>query len=103
MTIGDARVAQFVEGGFLVVPGLLDADERAEILDDADRFARGEYPVVTPGGEPLAGTDAGDILAIHFPHWASDVMRKAVLHPRVTGVVRRIAGAHLAHWDGKAK
>lgn len=101
--IDDTQVRHYVDQGYLVVPDLVSQAERDEILADTARFARGEYPITTPDGQAVAGTDPDDILAIHFPHWVSDVMRNAVLHPGVTGVVRRIAGAHLPYWDGSAK
>jgi phytanoyl-CoA hydroxylase len=101
------QVKSYVDDGFLVVDDLVDAQARAAIIEDTERFARGEYPVSgpfgapTPDGQPAA--TAGDILAIHFPHWVSPVMKGAVLHPGVTGVVGQIAAAHLPHWDGAIK
>lgn len=105
MTTTDEQVRQYVDDGFLVVPNVLREPERAQILDDTAKFARGEYPF----SSSLAGTVSIDdeppeeILAIHFPHWVSPVMHAAVLHPGVTEVIQRITGAHLPHWDGSAK
>jgi phytanoyl-CoA hydroxylase len=95
--VTDEQVRSYVDDGYLVVDDLVDEAVRAEIIADTDRFARGEYPVSGSGDGPA------DILAIHFPHWVSPVMRDAVLHPGVTGVVGRIAAAHLPHWDGAIK
>jgi phytanoyl-CoA hydroxylase len=87
---------QFVRDGFVVVPGLVSASQVDEIRLDAERFARGEYPA-----DNLP--DDGQILAIHFPHWVSEVARATVVHPGMADVLSQIAGAHLAHWDGRVK
>ncbi len=98
--------AQFVEHGFLVVPDLVSADDRAAVIADTARFARGEYPVVNPPTLP-AGADDDEathhLLAVHFPHWVSPVAMEMVQHEGVTSVVSQIAGAHLPHWDGSIK
>lgn len=98
--------AQFVEHGFLVVPDLVSDDDRAAVIADTARFARGEYPVVNPPTLP-AGADDDEathhLLAVHFPHWVSPVAMEMVQHEGVTSVVSRIAGAHLPHWDGSIK
>jgi hypothetical protein len=103
--IPDAQVRSYVDDGYLVVQDLVEADVRSAILEDTDRFARGEYPITGPPGAESAPVDAkpDDILAIHFPHWVSDVMLDAVKHPGVAGVIQRITGAHLPEWDGSAK
>jgi ectoine hydroxylase-related dioxygenase (phytanoyl-CoA dioxygenase family) len=107
--VTDAQVKAFIDEGYLVVPGLVSPAELEAIKQDTMRFARGEYkssnpPDATPGLRNQDGTEAEqDILAVHFPHWVSDVMRSTITHPGVAGVVRRIAGAHLPHWDGSAK
>ena len=102
----DAAVAQFVDQGYLVVPDLVGAENRARIVADTARFARGEYPVVNPPVLPDGADDdeaTHHVLAVHFPHWVSPVAMDMVRHPGVTGVVSRIAGAHLPHWDGAIK
>lgn len=107
-TATDEQVRHFVEQGYLVVEDLVTPDERAEILEDTDKFARGEYPVSnrpsSAADEPTPHNgEQTDILAIHFPHWVSPVMHAAVQHPGVAGIVRQVAGAHLPFWDGSAK
>ncbi len=47
--------------------------------------------------------ERADILAVHFPHSVSPKMRSMIAHPGVAGVIKRIAGAHLPQWDGRAK
>ena len=87
---------QFVEDGYLVVPDLVDAAQRQAIEDDAARFIAGEYPVSNL-------PDDGDVLAVHFPHWVSDVAMDMVKHPGIVDVLSQITGAHLPAWDGATK
>jgi ectoine hydroxylase-related dioxygenase (phytanoyl-CoA dioxygenase family) len=104
--IGSDAVRFFVDNGYLVVTHLVGEDEVAELRADTARFARGDYPVINawnapePGGDDQAG---GAILAVHFPHWVSPIMRRMIAHPGVAGVVQRIAAAHLPYWDGSVK
>lgn len=97
----------YVEQGYIVVPGLLDAAECGEIIEDAARFARGEYPL--QGAPADLAADASDdealrkILAIHFPHLVSDVAMRALKHPGICDVLGEIVGAHIPHWDGSVK
>lgn len=105
---GTTLAAQYVEDGYVVVPGLLSADETAEIIEDAARFVRGDYPM--SGAPPvLADGDVSDdealrsILAIHFPHLVSDVAMRALKHPGICDVLGQVTGAHLPHWDGGVK
>lgn len=91
-----AEVQQFVDQGFLVVPGLVRPDEVEAARTEAERFAAGYYPA---DGVP----DDGQLLAVHFPHWVSDVAMSLVRHAGIVDVVSQVAGAHLAHWNGKVK
>lgn len=97
---------RFVDEGYLVAPDLVSPDERSAIIADAARFATGKYPVLNGAAVPAGATDdeaLRQVLAIHFPHWVSEVALDMVRHPGITGVVSTIAGAHLAHWDGAVK
>lgn len=97
---------QFVDDGFVVVEDLVSPAEIAAVVADAARFARGEYRVLNPPDVPAGASDdeaLQRILAIHFPHWVSDVARGMLLHPGVTDVLGQITGAHLPHWDGSVK
>ena len=91
-----ALAEDFVEQGYVVVPDLVDSAVRRAIIDDGERFRSGHYPV---SNLPASG----DILAVHFPHYVSDVAADAVRHPGVVDVVSQIAGAHLPKWDGATK
>jgi hypothetical protein len=98
--------AGYIDDGFVVVPDLLSADELDEIRADALTIARGGYP--GRGVEPVDASVPDDevmakTLAIHFPHYASPVMRRYVSHPGVVDVLTAITGAHLPHWDGRVK
>lgn len=100
------HAAQFVDDGYLVVHDLVSAGERAEIVGDVARFARGDHPVVNPPTLPEGIDDeeaTHHVLAVHFPHWVSPVARRMLSHPAVAEVLSEITGAHLPHWDGSVK
>jgi phytanoyl-CoA hydroxylase len=104
LPLTDEAVRFFVDQGYLVVPNAVGPEERRQVLADTDRFARGEYKTLgSSSSDAPAGGPARPILAVHFPHWVSEVMRRMVRHPQVAGVVQRIAAAHLPYWDGRAK
>lgn len=86
----------FVRDGYVVVPDLVSEEDRGRVVDDAERFRSGEYPVQNL-------PDNGDLLAVHFPHWVSETALAMVNHPGVVDVVSQIAGAHLPEWDGATK
>ena len=86
----------FVRDGYVVVPDLVSARDRQRVVDDAEGFRRGTYPVSNL-------PESGDILAVHFPHYVSPVAADLVVHPGIVDVVSTIAGAHLPEWDGATK
>jgi phytanoyl-CoA hydroxylase len=92
----EEQIRQFVDSGYLVMPGLVEQEAIEAIRADAVRFATGHYPVSNL-------PEDGRILAIHFPHWVSEIAMDAVKHPGICAVVSAVAGAHLAHWDGRVK
>jgi len=87
---------RFVEDGYIVVPDLVSPDDLSRIVDDAQRFIAGDYPVSNL-------PDNGDVLAVHFPHWVSPVAMDMVQHDGVIDVLSQITGAHLPQWDGATK
>lgn len=99
--------ATYVDNGYLVVPNLVSPDEVAAIVEDAARFAKGEYPLHgAPTDLPEGASDdeaLRRILAIHFPHLASSVAMDALKHPAICAVLGEIVGAHLPYWDGGVK
>ncbi len=86
----------FVREGYVVVEDLVEVEVRQRLLDDADGFLDGSYPVSNL-------PDDGEVLAVHFPHWVSPVAMDLVRHPGVVDVLSRITGAHLPEWDGAVK
>ena len=100
------RAKQFVDSGFLAVEGLVDAELREAICAEIPKFARNEYPVSNPVDVPQDATDgeaAEKILAVHFPHFVSDIMRSTIQHAGIVEILQDITAAHLAYWDGAVK
>ncbi|MDE0311024.1 MAG: hypothetical protein OXI52_02070, partial [Caldilineaceae bacterium] len=97
------QVGFYVDNGYLAVSNLLDAAELDELKRDIVKVARGGYPNLTIEPVPPELSDEevlSKILAIHQPHYVSPVMEKYTRHPRISGVLSQITGAHLAHWSG---
>jgi phytanoyl-CoA hydroxylase len=104
--ITDEQARFFVEQGYLVVPGLVSADEVEVGRAEALAFARGDYPISNPPDLPADATDeerVSAMLAVHFPHWVSDASLGFVRHAGICDVLSRITGAHLPYWDGRVK
>ena len=102
----NAQARQFVDEGFVVVENLVSESERAAINAEIPKFARNEYRVSNPVDVPPGATDdeaMKQILAIHFPHFVSPIMREVIQHPGIVAVLRNVTAAHLAHWDGSVK
>ena len=102
----DDEVRHFVDQGFLVRRHLIPADEIAALRAEILPIARGAYPC--KGLESLDRSQDDEslvrsVLCIHQPHYISPVIRRMVDHPAIAGVLSRITGAHLAHWDGRVK
>jgi phytanoyl-CoA hydroxylase len=87
---------QFVRDGYLVVPGLVSAEDVERVRADIDGFRDGSYPLTNP-------PDGSDILAVHFPHWVSPVANDMIGHAGIASVLADICGAHLPYWDGRVK
>lgn len=94
--ISPREVQSFVDDGYLVVKALVGPEEVEAARNDVALFAEGHYPA-----ENLPAD--GRMLAVHFPHWVSAVALGLVHHPGVVDVVSKVAGAHLAHWNGRVK
>lgn len=102
----DSQARQFVDDGFVVVENLVSEAERGAISAEIPKFARNEYRVTNPVELPVGATDdeaMRQILAIHFPHFVSPIMRNVMQHPGIVDVLRNVTAAHLAHWDGSVK
>jgi hypothetical protein len=104
--VTDAQVRHFVEEGFLVMPGLVTPAEIERLKQDTTALARGKYPCKSLQPMPAELSDQQvqeRLLCIHQPHHVSPVMREYTAHPGICGVLSRIVGAHLPHWDGSVK
>ena len=104
--VGSEQVEFYVDNGFLAVPDLLNAAELDELKRDIIYLARGGYPnqTIRPVSDALTDDEVlSKILAIHQPHYVSPVMEKYTRHPKISGVLSQITGAHLAHWSGNVK
>lgn len=99
-------VGKYLDDGYLVVEGLVGDDLVDALNGEAVRFARGEFPAFN-APPPAAGLTDDEamrqLLAVHFPHWVSPVVRSAVTHPPVVDILQRITAAHLPDWDGSVK
>ena len=96
----------YVENGYLAVPDLVSPHELDELKEDIIKVARGGYPneSIQPVPADLSDEDVlSKILAIHQPHYVSPIMEKYCRHPKISGVLSQITGAHLAHWSGNVK
>ena len=106
IVVEQEQVDFYVDNGYLAAPDLLDTAELEELKRDIIFLARGGYPNQTI--QPVAAELSDDevlskILAIHQPHYVSPVMEKYTRHPKISGVLSQITGAHLAHWAGNVK
>ena len=98
----------FVEQGYLVMPGLIQADELEALRRDTAHIARGGYPCKSIQPMPATVTDdqvLERLLCIHNPHGISPVMRRFIDHPAIAAVLTRIVAAHLpaGWWNGAVK
>jgi phytanoyl-CoA hydroxylase len=84
--------------GFIAINRLLSASEIADLRQEAVAIARGDRgPVIgtEPGDVRSDEHIIGDILAIHFPHKISLLMREAMAHPRVVDVLKTLIGPNI--------
>jgi ectoine hydroxylase-related dioxygenase (phytanoyl-CoA dioxygenase family) len=84
--------------GFVGVEGLLDDQEVRALNADAVAIARGEHGPVIGGAAAAGRSDVevmNDILAIHFPHKASPVMRAAMAHPALAAILTALIGPNV--------
>jgi phytanoyl-CoA hydroxylase len=91
-------VASYRKDGFVAVDGLLSGDETGALNDDAVAIARGDHGAVI-GCAPAEGRSdsavMNDILAIHFPHKISPVMRAAMAHPALVEIMTALIGPNV--------
>jgi phytanoyl-CoA hydroxylase len=83
------------QDGYVAVEGLLGPDEVEALRREVVAIVRGERGEIPGADADGAGDDEtllGAVLAIHFPHKVSQLMRKAVAHPAVVPVLEALIG-----------
>ena len=112
---GDELRRSYVESGYVLVTGLVDEAARAEITRELRRINRGAY-----SGSPIKGVtwrheiepvdwpeDDERLLGRHMylgqPHVYSAVVRDAMTHSGICGVLDHVVGASVPFWDGAYK
>jgi hypothetical protein len=90
--------ARYARDGYVAVPGLLTAAEVEALKAEALAIAtRPDGEVL--GAQPLEGRSADEamagVLAIHFPHKLSPLMRAAMRHPRIVPILTALIGPNV--------
>src|ERR1700694_2378128 len=84
--------------GFVIVEGLLSADEVAALRGEIASIARGERGDIA-GAEPQGARSdqdlVGEILAIHMPHKISPLERSTMAHPRIVPILRALVSPNV--------
>ena len=83
--------------GFVAIEGLVGPDEVAALNAEAVAVARGERGAVL-GAAPSTGDDASaiaNVLALHFPHKLSPVIRAAMRLPAIVEVLTALLGPNV--------
>lgn len=106
MDSNDTQARRYLDDGFLVVPDLVSQDAIDAVNAEAVRFARGEFrsinaPAVTPDRSDDEAMQ--QLLAVHFPHWVSPVVRSMIDIAPIAEILQRITAAHVSGWDGSVK
>ena len=90
-----AIAERYRRDGFVAVEGLLGPGEVQALREEAAAIARGDRGEVI-GAAPRDGRSDDEliaaVLAIHFPHKLSPVMRQAMFHPDVVDVLKALIG-----------
>ena len=97
-------VEAYIRDGYTVVAGAIEPSVLGTVRRELRRFAVGRLPVENPRDSSL-GDDAAlaSVLAVNHPHRVSAAIRSTIAHPALVETLSRIAGAHIAHWDGSIK
>jgi len=93
----DAR-ERFARDGYLVVPGLVSADEVAALREETTRLCRGDLGTFTGSVETLGLSDEDVLrryLCIHFPHKLSALMRATLAHSGVVSMLTQLIGPNV--------
>ena len=79
--------SDFARDGYAVVPDVFDRVATDTLNAEAQALAGRD--------ETLASRRIDDVLAIHFPHKLSPLMREAMVHPGITDVLTRLVGPNV--------
>ncbi len=98
--------AEYLEKGYLIVPGVLGTQEVRELERDVVKVATGGYPCqhFRPLPTTLSEREVFErVLSLHEAHLISPVISSFVTHPAISAILRQIVGAHLRGWSGDVK
>ncbi|MGH7025624.1 MAG: phytanoyl-CoA dioxygenase family protein [Caulobacteraceae bacterium] len=85
--------AAYARDGYVAVPGLLGPSEIEALKAEALAIATGgEVIGALPRGERSPEAAMAEVLAIHFPHKASRVVRAAMCHPAIVKILAALIG-----------
>ena len=90
----DARARNYQRDGYVICRDLVDADAVAQLRDETVAIAcglRGAIPGVI-SREQADEAALRDVLAIHFPHKISPLMRQMLHYPPIVEVLRQLVG-----------
>lgn len=80
---------QFARDGFVVLPGLLSAEVCSALCDEAAAIVTGARGAIIGSSSE---TSLESVLAIHFPHKVSALMRAALTYPCIAALLTEIIG-----------
>ena len=93
----NALQAGYARDGYAICPGLVDAATSQQLREETVAIAcgqRGEIPGVVRR-EPADSSALREVLAIHFPHKISPLMRGMIRHPAIAEVLTQLIGPDL--------
>lgn len=98
--IGSARAgARYRRDGFVVLPQVFSASQIRKLRAETASICRGERGAVRGAARHLQRETDDDVirrfLCIHHPHKLSRLMRKAVMHPDIAGLLGAAIGPNV--------
>lgn len=99
VSASEALIEQVRTEGYAVLHAALTLDEVAEINAEAVRLCRGDLGEIGRGPAVAASDRDADVLrrylCVHHPHKLSDVVARALSHPRVVDVLTQVIGPNV--------
>jgi len=93
------NIAFYATHGYLVAPGLLSANEVADLKKETASIFRGERGQLEGIITVAEGETDADVLkkyvAIHFPHKISKTIYKALFHPKIVAVLTSVVSPNV--------